>query len=133
MDQEDLFNAFEEGIEQTIKEKIRKGIVLTPTEKEILEGKLAIYEGDFVEQDGAKKSTAEIINKTIKSQRAPAAGGGKKKRAQAGGMQTGFTLDWTGVYKPILTVFNGGKRKTRKSKKTRKGKGKKGRKGTRRH
>lgn len=35
-------------------------------------------------------------------------------------MKTGFELDWTGVYKPILTVFNGGKRKTRKSKKTRK-------------
>jgi hypothetical protein len=34
-------------------------------------------------------------------------------------------MDWTGVYKPILTVFNGGKRRTRKarksSKKTRKG------------
>lgn len=40
-------------------------------------------------------------------------------------MKTGFELDWTGVYKPILTVFNGGKRKakkTRKSKKTRKAK-----------
>ncbi len=40
-------------------------------------------------------------------------------------MKTGFELDWTGVYKPILTVFNGGKRRTRKgrksSKKTRKG------------
>jgi hypothetical protein len=38
-------------------------------------------------------------------------------------MKTGFELDWTGVYKPILTVFNGGKRRgkaTRKSKKTRK-------------
>ena len=35
-------------------------------------------------------------------------------------MKTGFELDWTGVYKPILTVFNGGKRKTRKSKKTKK-------------
>ncbi len=35
-------------------------------------------------------------------------------------MKTGFELDWTGVYKPILTVFNGGKRKTRKLKKSRK-------------
>ena len=35
-------------------------------------------------------------------------------------MKTGFELDWTGVYKPILTVFNGGKRKTRKAKKSRK-------------
>jgi hypothetical protein len=42
-------------------------------------------------------------------------------------MKTGFELDsQTGVYKPILTVFNGGKRKTKKNKvskrKTRKGK-----------
>lgn len=42
-------------------------------------------------------------------------------------MKTGFELDWTGVYKPILTVFNGGKRsgkatrKAKKSRKTRKG------------
>ena len=31
-------------------------------------------------------------------------------------------MDWTGVYKPILTVFNGGKRRTRKAKKSKKGK-----------
>ncbi len=37
-------------------------------------------------------------------------------------MKTGFELDWTGVYKPILTVFNGGKRRTRKSKKAKKAK-----------
>ncbi len=35
-------------------------------------------------------------------------------------MKTGFELDWTGVYKPILTVFNGGKRRTRKAKKAKK-------------
>jgi hypothetical protein len=39
----------------------------------------------------------------------------------------------TGVYRPPVTVFNGGKRKTKKSKKTRKAKkSRKGRKGTRR-
>lgn len=127
MDREDLFSAFEKGIEETIEEKIKKGIPLTPTEKEILEGKLAIYEGDFVQQDGAKKSTDEIIAKTVRT---------LKNSPQAGGMQTGFVQDWTGVYKPILTVFNGGKRKSkastkrkgRKAKKTRKG-----RKTTRKH
>lgn len=45
-------------------------------------------------------------------------------------MKTGFEMDWTGVYKPILTVFNGGKRKTRKAKKTKTRKAKKSRKGS---
>jgi hypothetical protein len=115
-DQDDLFNAFEEGIEQTIAQKIKKGTALTPTEKEILEGKEAIIQGDFVDRDGSKPSTVEIIEDTLKN------------GPQTGGMQTGFTLDWTGVYKPILTVFNGDKRK---GKKTRKGKGRKHRKATR--
>ena len=45
-------------------------------------------------------------------------------------MKTGFELDWTGVYKPILTVFNGGKRRgTRKARKSSK-KTRKGRKGS---
>lgn len=43
-------------------------------------------------------------------------------------MKTGFELDWTGVYKPILTVFNGGKRR---GSATRKGKAKKTRKSKR--
>jgi len=43
-----------------------------------------------------------------------------------------FTIDpATGVYKPPVTVFNGGKRKTRKGRKTLK-KTRKGRKATRR-
>lgn len=119
-EEDDLFDAFEEGIQQTIKYKIEKGIPLTPTEKEILEGKEAIIQGDFVDRDGSKPSTVDIIHKTLKTRR------------QAGGMQTGFTMDWTGVYKPILTVFNGGKRKSKKTRKARKTKGRKHRKATRR-
>ncbi len=121
--EEDLFNAFEGGIEQTIKMKIKKGIPLTPTEKEILEGKEAIIQGDFVERDGSKPSTVDIIEDTLKN------------GPQSGGMQTGFTMDWTGVYKPILTVFNGGKRKAKRStrRKSKAKKTRKGRKATRKH
>jgi hypothetical protein len=121
MSKSELLKTIQEDRRKKLKEDLEDGKVLDPQDLEYLEGELATLETKYGATDGSSKSVEQLMDKTVNT---------IKKRPQAGGMQTGFTMDWTGVYKPILTVFNGGKRKGRRSTK-RKSKSKKYRKSTR--